>query len=144
MNFSLYEPCEGQAKKHFGTFEHAHLGIRVNALAPGWVRTPMTKGWDDDKDLNAQMKATTPMHRGAEPEEMAGMVLFLCSDAASYVTGQIYPCGRQPNGSRASAGRIRSIRGKCDGGYGMHNARTEVRMRPGIQIGTAFHGGWGR
>jgi NAD(P)-dependent dehydrogenase (short-subunit alcohol dehydrogenase family) len=54
MNFSLYASCEGEAKKQFGTFEHAHLGIRVNALAPGWVHTPMTKGWDDDKGLNAQ------------------------------------------------------------------------------------------
>jgi NAD(P)-dependent dehydrogenase (short-subunit alcohol dehydrogenase family) len=70
--------------------EHAHLGIRVNALAPGWVRTAMTKGWDDDKGLNAQMKAAAPMHRGAEPEEMTGMVLFLCSEAASYATGQVY------------------------------------------------------
>lgn len=70
--------------------EHAHLGIRVNVLAPGWVRTPMTTGWDEDKDLNARMKAATPMHRGAEPEEVAGMVLFLCSEAASYVTGQTY------------------------------------------------------
>ena len=50
----------------------------------------MTKGWDDDKGLNAQMKAAAPMHRGAEPEEMTGMVLFLCSEAASYATGQVY------------------------------------------------------
>jgi NAD(P)-dependent dehydrogenase (short-subunit alcohol dehydrogenase family) len=70
--------------------ENAHRGIRVNALAPGWVRTPMTKGWDEDEALNAQLKNAAPMHRGAEPEEIAGMVLFLCSDAASYITGQTY------------------------------------------------------
>ena len=39
----------------------------------------MTKGWDEDKGLNAQVKAAAPVHRGAEPEEMAGMVvLFVC------------------------------------------------------------------
>jgi NAD(P)-dependent dehydrogenase (short-subunit alcohol dehydrogenase family) len=68
--------------------ENAHLGVRVNALAPGWVRTAMTRGLDENKGLNEQLKAATPMRRGAEPEEMVGMVLFLCSDAASYVTGQ--------------------------------------------------------
>ncbi len=70
--------------------ENAHRGIRINALAPGWVRTPMTRGWYEDEELNARLKAAAPMHRGAEPEEIAGMVLFLCSDAASYVTGQTF------------------------------------------------------
>lgn len=42
--------------------ENAHLGIRVNALAAGWVRTPMTKGWDDDTGLNAHLKVAAPMH----------------------------------------------------------------------------------
>jgi NAD(P)-dependent dehydrogenase (short-subunit alcohol dehydrogenase family) len=70
--------------------ENADRGIRVNALAPGWVRTPMTKKWDEDAAFNAQLKAATPMHRGAEPEEIAGTVLFLCSDAASYISGQTH------------------------------------------------------
>ena len=47
-----------------------------NALAPGRVRTPMTKAWDGDKDLNARMKAATPMHRDAEPDEMTGWYCF--------------------------------------------------------------------
>jgi NAD(P)-dependent dehydrogenase (short-subunit alcohol dehydrogenase family) len=45
---------------HDGSYE----GIRVNELAPRWVRTPMTKGWDEDKGLNAQMKAAAPNASG--------------------------------------------------------------------------------
>jgi NAD(P)-dependent dehydrogenase (short-subunit alcohol dehydrogenase family) len=70
--------------------ENAHLGIRVSALAPGWVRTAMTKSLENEKGLNERLQEAVPMHRGAEPEEMVGMVLFLCSDAASYVTGQTF------------------------------------------------------
>lgn len=70
--------------------ENAHRGIRVNALAPGWVRTPMTKEWDEDKEFNEKLKAAAPTHRGADPEEVAALALFLCSDAASYMTGQTY------------------------------------------------------
>lgn len=70
--------------------ENADRGIRVNALAPGWVRTQMTKAWDEDLEFNRKLKEAAPTHRGAEPEEIAGMVLFLCSDMASYMTGQTY------------------------------------------------------
>jgi NAD(P)-dependent dehydrogenase (short-subunit alcohol dehydrogenase family) len=70
--------------------ENAHRGIRVNAIAPGWVRTPMTRKWDDDAAFNERLRAATPMHRGAEPEEISGLVLFLCSSSASYITGQVY------------------------------------------------------
>ena len=69
-------------------FENVHLGIRVNTLAPGWVRTPLTTSLDENRRVNELLKAATPMRRGAESEEMVGMVLFLCSDAASYITGQ--------------------------------------------------------
>ena len=65
-------------------FENAHLGIRVNALAPGWVRTPLTAGLEDATGVIQKMKEAEPMHRAAGPEEMVAMVLFLCSDAASY------------------------------------------------------------
>jgi NAD(P)-dependent dehydrogenase (short-subunit alcohol dehydrogenase family) len=92
--------------------ENAHLGVRVNVLAPGWVRTPLTTSLDEDQGLNEQLKAAVPMHRGAEPEEMVGMVLFLCSDAASYVTGQPFVAdggqmirGLLPVENRGRAGR---------------------------------------
>lgn len=70
--------------------ENAYRGIRVNAVAPGWVRTPMTQDWDAESDFNRALTSGTPMHRGAEPVEIAGIVLFLCSPAASYITGQTY------------------------------------------------------
>ena len=62
----------------------------MNALAPGWVKTPMTAAVKDDAMADARMRATAPMGRPAQPEEMAGEVLYLCSDAASYVTGQVH------------------------------------------------------
>ena len=68
----------------------APLGIRVNALAPGWVRTPFTESLEQDQVLHERLKTASPMHRAAEPEEMVGMVIFLCSDAASYITGQSF------------------------------------------------------
>lgn len=69
--------------------EYAVQGIRVNALAPGWVETAMTAGSIDPR-VNAQLRASTPMGRPGQPDEMAGEVLYLCSDAASYVTGQVH------------------------------------------------------
>ena len=68
--------------------ENAHRGIRVNAVAPGWVRTAMTKAWEEDKAYFEKLKAAAPMHRGAEPEEIASTVLYLASPGAAFITGQ--------------------------------------------------------
>ncbi|HMG06820.1 MAG TPA: glucose 1-dehydrogenase [Chthoniobacterales bacterium] len=70
--------------------EYASQGIRINALAPGLVETGMTKHWFDDPDTRSRLLANAPIGRAAQPEEMAGMVLFLCSDLASYAAGQIF------------------------------------------------------
>jgi NAD(P)-dependent dehydrogenase (short-subunit alcohol dehydrogenase family) len=66
-------------------------GIRVNAVAPGWIRTAMTQGLRDDPSREAPVLARTPMGRWGEPAEVADVVLFLCSRAARFVTGVVLP-----------------------------------------------------
>ena len=70
--------------------EYASRGIRINALAPGLVETAMTKPWFDDPNIRSAFLANSPIGRFAQPEEMAGMVLFLCSDFASFAVGQTF------------------------------------------------------
>jgi NAD(P)-dependent dehydrogenase (short-subunit alcohol dehydrogenase family) len=70
--------------------EYASKGIRINALAPGLVNTAMTKAWFDDPNMSAYFTANTPIGRVSQPEEIAGMVLFLCSDLASFTVGQTF------------------------------------------------------
>jgi NAD(P)-dependent dehydrogenase (short-subunit alcohol dehydrogenase family) len=70
--------------------EYANKGIRINALAPGLVKTAMTKAWFDDANMNAHFIANTPIGRISQPAEIAGMVLFLCSDFASFAVGQTF------------------------------------------------------
>lgn len=70
--------------------DYAKEGIRINALAPGLVASPMTQRWLDDPKFVDALMANSPIGRPAQPEEMSGMVLFLCSDAASFATGQVY------------------------------------------------------
>ena len=70
--------------------EYANQGIRINALAPGLVNTTMTKAWFDDPNMSAHFLANTPIGRVSQPAEIAGMVLFLCSDLASFAVGQTF------------------------------------------------------
>ena len=67
--------------------EWAPLGIRVNALAPGTIDTDMVR--NNPPEAQARMAAASPMNRAAHPDEMIGPVLFLVSDAGSFMTGQV-------------------------------------------------------
>ncbi len=67
--------------------EFAKYNIRVNAIAPGYVRTPLTAGMSKEK--RDEIKSKTPLGRFAEPVEIANVIAFLASDEASYLTGQV-------------------------------------------------------
>lgn len=64
-------------------------GIRVNALAPGWIATPMTQPLREDPTREQAILSRTPMARWGRPEELVGPALFLASEAASFVTGAV-------------------------------------------------------
>jgi NAD(P)-dependent dehydrogenase (short-subunit alcohol dehydrogenase family) len=71
--------------------DYAQRGIRVNAVCPGGVVTDMLSGYlEKNPDQLARINAAHPMGRMAKPDEIAGLVLWLCSDEASNVTGQAY------------------------------------------------------
>jgi gluconate 5-dehydrogenase len=63
-------------------------GIRVNAIAPGYFVTEMNRALIDNKDFDTWVRGRTPMRRWGNPDELAGIAVFLASDAASYITGQ--------------------------------------------------------
>jgi 3-oxoacyl-[acyl-carrier protein] reductase len=68
--------------------EWASQGVRVNAVAPSYVRTAMTNGLLDHDTLGPALLANAPIGRFAAPEEVAGAVVFLASSESSYITGQ--------------------------------------------------------
>lgn len=74
--------------------EYAGQGIRVNAVGPGAVVTPINKAWIDNPKARGEVESHIPMGRAAEAGEIASVFAFLASDDASYVTGQtIFACG---------------------------------------------------
>ena len=70
---------------------YAADGIRVNAIAPGWIATPLTKALREDPVRNEAIMGRTALKRWGEPADLAGAVLFLASPMAAYITGTILP-----------------------------------------------------
>ena len=69
--------------------EYAKVGIRINAVCPGIIETPMVARMDQiEKSEMDDLTKEVPIGRLARPEEVAQVVLFLCSDATSYIIGQ--------------------------------------------------------
>jgi NAD(P)-dependent dehydrogenase (short-subunit alcohol dehydrogenase family) len=90
-NASLYvaskHAVEGLTKS--GALEAAAFGVRVNAVAPGPVETAMLDRFTGSQERKAGMLTSIPLRRAGRPEELADAILFLASDKASFVTGQI-------------------------------------------------------
>jgi NAD(P)-dependent dehydrogenase (short-subunit alcohol dehydrogenase family) len=70
--------------------EVARAGIRVNAVLPGSVRTPMLRGFTGDDELMEKLGSRSPMGRLGEPEEIAAAIVWLLSDGAGFVTGESF------------------------------------------------------
>ena len=70
--------------------EWAEHGIRVNAVAPGWVNTDMTHGLHEHETIGQQLLDTVPIGWIARPEDVVDTMVFLASDSARFVTGSVY------------------------------------------------------
>jgi|SRR5680860_16906 len=91
MHQSAYASSKGAINQltKVWALELASYNVNVNALAPTYVRTPMTAGWLSDKERYSWILENTPMGRVGELEDLVGPIVFLASDAAKYITGQI-------------------------------------------------------
>lgn len=75
--------------------DHGQEGVRCNAIAPGWVETEMSlahaRVLSDDPDFRERLKRLHPVGRTGKPEDVAALVVWLASDEAGYITGQVWP-----------------------------------------------------
>jgi NAD(P)-dependent dehydrogenase (short-subunit alcohol dehydrogenase family) len=69
----------------------AQQGVRVNAVAPGWIATPLSEGLMADPEASASILSRTPMKRWGQAAEVAAVIGFLCSPAASFINGAVIP-----------------------------------------------------
>ena len=91
--FTAYPHSKGavaQMTKEMGV-RFAVEGVRINAVAPGFVYSPLTENVVGNPEVHAEMKRLHPMGRMGQPEEVAAVVAFLASDEASFVTASVWP-----------------------------------------------------
>jgi 3-oxoacyl-[acyl-carrier protein] reductase len=88
--------------------------IRANCVSPAFIRTPLTEVVADSDEMRAPLEAATPLGRVGEADEVADVVVFLCSDAAAYLTGQNLV---------------------IDGGGSLPNAQVDYLLGPAVQPG---------
>ena len=69
--------------------DFGHYGINVNAIGPGWVRTELTGALQKNEQRYNEILSRIPLGRWAEPQDLAGLAVFLASPASDYITGQI-------------------------------------------------------
>jgi NAD(P)-dependent dehydrogenase (short-subunit alcohol dehydrogenase family) len=84
--YGMSKAAEGALARNLAV-EWGPKGIRVNAIAPGVVNTDFARELVNDPVRRAQMESKTPLRRFGEPEDIAGIVHFLASDASAYITG---------------------------------------------------------
>jgi tropinone reductase I len=85
--YGMTKAAEIQMTRHLAV-EWAQYGIRVNSIAPWFIRTPLTEGLLSNKEKLDSLTAKTPLARIGIPEEIASLAAFLAMDKASYITGQ--------------------------------------------------------
>ncbi len=91
--FTAYPHSKGavvQMTREMGV-RFAVEGVRINAVAPGFVYSPLTENVVGDPEVHAEMRRLHPMGRMGQPEEVAAVVAFLASDDASFVTASVWP-----------------------------------------------------
>lgn len=87
LSYSISKGGMGNLTKTLA-LEYARRGIRVNAIAPGATITAINEDWIHDPEKRQKIASNIPLGRAGTPEEMAAVTAFLCSDEASYITGQ--------------------------------------------------------